>query len=108
MNPLDSANVPSATGATNSTGSTMIGEHPPLLSETSDIERRPPPGRIAVVLTGLSIGILLLGIQLWLLTISLDRYLAGQGNNIWTLALLSGLVFLGGLLVLRLLARIHT
>lgn len=86
-----------------------ISDHPPLLSETtSGIERRPPPGRMAVVLTGLSLGILLLGIQLWLLTIALDRYLAGESSYIWTLALLSGLVFLGGLLVLRLLARIHT
>ncbi len=108
MNPIDSANVPTATGSTNATDSTNIGEHPPLLSETSDIERRPPPGRIAVVLTGLAIGILLLGIQLWLLTVALDRYLAGQGSNFWTLGLFSGLVFLGGLLVLRLLARIRT
>ncbi len=77
-----------------------------LLSETtSTIERRPPPGRVAVVLTGLAIGSLLLGIQLWLLTIALDRYLAGQGMDTLLLAVISGLVFLGGLLVLRLLAR---
>ncbi len=77
-----------------------------LFSETtSDIERRPPLGRVAVVLTGLAIGILLLGIQLWLLTIALDSYLAGQGMDIWLLAVISGLVFLGGLLVLRLLGR---
>lgn len=78
------------------------------LSETSDTERRPPPGRMAVVLTGLALGILLLGIQLWLLTIALDRYLAGEGGNIWALALISGLVFLGGLLGLRLLRATHT
>jgi Co/Zn/Cd efflux system component len=78
-----------------------------LLSETtSNIERRPPPGQVAVVLTGLALGILLLGIQLWLLTIALDRYLAGQGiMDTWLLAVISCLVFLGGLLVLRLLAR---
>ncbi len=77
-----------------------------LLSETtSDVERKPPPGQIAVVLTGLSLGILLMGIQLWLLTIALDRYLAGQGIDIWLLAVISGLVFLGGLFVLRMLAR---
>ena len=76
-----------------------------LLSETtSNIERRPPPGQIAVVLTGLALGILLLGIQLWLLTIALDRYLAGQGADTWVLAVISGLVFHGGLLVLRMLA----
>src|SRR4051794_7023954 len=39
------------------------------LSETTDhVEQGPPPGRVAVLLTALSIGILLMGIQLWLLT----------------------------------------
>ena len=77
-----------------------------LVSETtSDVERKPPPGQIAVVLTGLALGILLLGIQLWLLTIALDRYLAGQNAFSWLTAVISGLVFLGGLLVLYLLAR---
>src|SRR5579885_1999551 len=58
-----------------------------------------------------AIGILLLGIQLWLLTTALDLYLAGQGTYMWLLALISGLVFVGGLLVLRMLARrphVHT
>lgn len=78
----------------------------PFLRETMrDSERTPPPGQVAIVLAGLSIGILLLGIQLWLLTIALDLYLAGNNGTIWLLAALSGLVFLGGLLVLRLLAR---
>ena len=79
---------------------------PFIMSETtSEVERPSPPGQVAVVLAGLSIGVLLMGIQLWLLTIALDRYLAGQGTDIWLLALISGLVFLGGLLVLRLLSR---
>ncbi len=78
----------------------------PVLSETtSDVEHSPPPGQVAVVLTGLAIGILLMGIQLWLLTIALDLYLAGHGTNIWLLAVISGLIFLGGLLVLRVLTR---
>jgi hypothetical protein len=83
----------------------MNDNHPLLGETTSDVERRPAPGQVAVVLTGLALGILLLGIQLWLLTIALDRYLAGQSVNIWVLALISGLVFVGGLLVLRMLAR---
>jgi hypothetical protein len=83
-----------------------VNDHRSLASEnTSDFERKPPPGQIAVVLTGLSLGILLLGIQLWLLTIALDRYLAGQNSFSWLLAVISGLIFLGGLLVLYLLAR---
>ena len=57
------------------------------------------------MLTGLAIGILLMGIQLWLLTIALDLYLGGQDTYIWLLAVISGLVFLGGLLVLRVLTR---
>jgi hypothetical protein len=78
----------------------------PVLSETtSDVEHSPPPGQVAVVLAGLAIGILLMGIQLWLLTIALDLYLAGHGTNIWLLAIISGLIFLGGLLVLRVLTR---
>lgn len=83
----------------------MNGRHFPLSDGTSDIERRPPLGQVAIVLLGLAIGILLLGIQLWLLTTALDLYLAGQSTYMWLLALISGLVFLGGLLVLRMLAR---
>ncbi|GAC1387106.1 MAG: hypothetical protein NVSMB33_16660 [Ktedonobacteraceae bacterium] len=83
-----------------------MNDAPFLLSETtSDVERRPSPGQVAVALTALTLGILLMGIQLWLLTIALDLYLAGQGTNIWLLALISGLVFLGGLLVLHVLTR---
>jgi hypothetical protein len=83
----------------------MNGDRSFLGEATNDIERKAPPGQIAVVLTGLALGILLMGIQLWLLTIALDRYLAGQGTDTWLLAVISGLVFLGGLLVLRMLAR---
>ncbi|TMD63278.1 MAG: DUF2207 domain-containing protein [Chloroflexi bacterium] len=72
---------------------------------TADVERTPPPGRVAIVLTGLAIGILLMGIQLWILTLALDLYLSGGGANILALALISGLIFLGGLIVLRLLGR---
>ena len=78
----------------------------PLLSETTaDVERSPAPGQVAVTLAGLAIGILLMGIQLWLLTIALDLYLAGHGTDMWLLAVVSGLIFLGGLLVLRLLGQ---
>ena len=72
---------------------------------TADVERTPPPGSVAIVLTGLAIGILLMGIQLWILTLALDLYLSGGGANILALALISGLIFLGGLIVLRLLGR---
>jgi hypothetical protein len=65
----------------------------------------PPPGQSALVATGLAIGILLLGIQLWLLTVALDLYLAGHGDQVWSLALVSGLIFVGGLAVLWILRR---
>lgn len=58
-----------------------------------------------MLLTALAVGILLMGIQLWLLTIALDLYLAGGSTNIWTLVIISGLVFLGGVLVWRVLRR---
>ena len=65
--------------------------------------RAPPPGRQALLLAALVIGFLLLAIQLWLLTVALDLYLGGSGEEVWLLALVSGFVFLGGLLALRLI-----
>ncbi len=65
----------------------------------------PPPGQGPIIMAGLSIGVLLMGIQLWVLTVALNLLLAGSGSGIWTLALLSGLIFLGGLLMLWLLDR---
>jgi hypothetical protein len=63
------------------------------------------PGQAPIVAAGLAIGILLLAVQLWLLTVALDLYLAGHGDQVWSLALVSGLIFLGGLLVLWILGR---
>ncbi|HEU5380862.1 MAG TPA: DUF6755 family protein, partial [Ktedonobacteraceae bacterium] len=72
---------------------------------TSETEHAPPSGLVAIVTAGLAIGIILVGIQLWLLTIALDLYLSGQTDGSWGLLLVSGCVFLGGLLLLGLLAR---
>jgi hypothetical protein len=60
---------------------------------------------MAFVLGLLMIGLLLMGIQLWLLTVALELYLGGEGENVWWLALISGLIFLGGLVVLRIIRR---
>jgi hypothetical protein len=68
-------------------------------------DRPPPPGQQALLLAALLIGFLLMGIQLWLLTVALDLYLAGEGRDVWRIAAASGVVFLGGLLALRLLGR---
>ena len=83
-----------------------MNDHTYNLSETTgDTDRIPPTGRSAMLMAALAIGILLLGIQLWLLTLALDLYLSGHIDNTWQLVLISGLVFLGGLALLRLLSR---
>ena len=56
-------------------------------------------------LAPLMLALLLMGIQLWLLTVALELYLGGAGRQVWQLALASGLIFLGGLLTLRLLGQ---
>lgn len=63
------------------------------------------PGRQALVAAALLVGLLLMSIQLWLLTVALELYLAGEGERIWELALASAAIFLGGLLVVRRLGR---
>lgn len=72
---------------------------------TGHVRRAPVPGRSALVTAALAIGILFLGLQLWLLTVALDLYLGGSGDTVWGIALCSGGVFLGGLLVVRVLGR---
>ena len=69
------------------------------------LDRTPPPGRRALLLAALLVGFLLMGIQLWLLTVALDLYLAGSGDEVWLLALVSGLVVLGGVLAIYLIER---
>ena len=68
-------------------------------------DRSPPPGQLASVLAALTLGLLLMGIQLWLLTVALELYLGGHGREVWLLAVVSGLIFVGGLIVLKVLGR---
>jgi hypothetical protein len=70
-----------------------------------DLLTAPPPGQSAVLGAGLALGLLLLAVQLWLLTIALELYLGGQGARVWSLAFISGLIFLGGLGMLWVLRR---
>jgi|GEM_PF-1256933 len=67
--------------------------------------KRPPVGHDGLATLGLAIGFLLMAIQLWLLTIAFDLYLAGERASTVGVAVCSGLVFLGGLLMLRVLNR---
>ena len=78
----------------------IVGERP---SEAVAVP--PPPGQEAIVMAALAIGIVLMGIQLWLLTVALDLYLAGKGDQVWGPALVSAAIFLGGLMMTRLLRR---
>ena len=66
-------------------------------------EPGPPPGQAAVALLGVAIGILLMGIQLWLLALAFDFYLSGDNSDVFWITGVSGAIFLGGLLMLRLL-----
>ena len=61
--------------------------------------------RALILMAALMLGFLLMGIQLWLLTVALELYLEGNGRQVWLLALVSGLIFLGGLLMLSVLRR---
>jgi hypothetical protein len=50
----------------------------------------------------------MLALQLWLLTTALDLYLAGDGDVVWQLAIVSGFFFAGGVLALVLTTRAAT
>jgi hypothetical protein len=69
------------------------------------VDAPPLPGQAPLVSAAVAIGILLLGVQLWILTVALDLYLEGHGSSVWLLAVISGLIFIGGLLVLWVLRR---
>jgi len=77
----------------------------PLRRHPDDLERRPPPGWDALLLAAVLMGVLLMGIQLWLLTVALDIFLAGEQGGLWVIAVVSGLVFAGGLVALRVVGR---
>lgn len=70
-----------------------------------ELEPRISPGRRALLLAAVLIGVLLLAIQLWLLTIALDLFLGGRGGEIWSLVIISGLIFAGGVAAYVVLRR---
>lgn len=78
---------------------------PEVDREEKEATLSPTSGQQAILMAAVVIGVLLMGIQLWLLTVALDLYLGGGNNPIWPLPLVSGLIFIGGLLTLRLLKR---
>jgi hypothetical protein len=54
---------------------------------------------------GLSVGILLMSIQLWLLTLAFNLYLAGERTGTLIAAVASGVIFAGGLGMVWVLRR---
>ncbi len=72
-------------------------------ADATGVRQTPRPGRQAMLLAALCIGVLLMAIQLWFLTIALDLFFSGERSGAWLLAVFSGLVFLGGIVALRLL-----
>jgi hypothetical protein len=70
-----------------------------------DPASRPLPGRAAIALLGLSLGLVLMAIQLWLLTLAFDFFLSGDRSETVWVAVISGFIFLGGLAILRFLDR---
>ncbi len=76
-----------------------------LAIPTSSEGRHPAVGQTGVVMLGLALGILLMSLQLWLLTLAFDLYLMDEDWDTLLVAVFSGLVFIGGLVMLRLLDR---
>lgn len=79
--------------------------HGPAEGTTREDPPGPPVGESGLVSLGLAIGILLMGIQLWLLTLAFNLYLAGERRGTLLVCVSSGLIFAGGVAMLRLLAR---
>lgn len=65
----------------------------------------PPPGQGTLLSGALAFGFLLLGVQLWLLTVALDLYLGGRGRQVWQVAVVSGAILAGGIVMRWLLER---
>ena len=70
-----------------------------------ELEPRVSPGRRALLLAAVLVGMLLLAIQLWLLTVALDLYLGGRGRETWGLVVISGIIFGGGVATFLVLRR---
>lgn len=65
----------------------------------------PPPGEAGLVGAALMIGILLLALQLWILTVALEEFQRHNDERTYALAGISAVIFAGGLAVRWLLKR---
>ena len=64
---------------------------------------RPTAGEGGMVMLGLTVGVLFMSVQLWLLTLAFNLYLSGERRGTLIGAIVSGGIFVGGLVMLRLL-----
>lgn len=83
----------------------MTGIHGASATTRGLEPRNPSPGQSGIVMLGLAVGILLMAVQLWLLTLALNLFLLGDARGTLIAAIVSGCIFAGGLLMLRVLRR---
>ncbi len=72
---------------------------------TDPEDERSLGSHLALIMFGLSVGLLLMVLQLWLLTLAFDLYSSGERLQTLVIACISGLVFLGVVGMLWLLDR---
>ena len=82
------------------------GIHGPGPTTPVEADLREPTWQGPLLTLGLAVGILMMGVQLWLLTLAFDLYLSGERGSVVGAAVISGLVFLGGLGMLYVLDRL--
>lgn len=64
-----------------------------------------PPGEGALISAAVAIGILLMGVQLWILTVALEQFERHHYPEVYALTAISALIFAGGVTILWLLHR---
>lgn len=69
------------------------------------MQNSPPPGEFGLLGAALAVGILLMGLQLWILTVALDAFQRHNNAQVYALAGISALIFLGGAAMLWILRR---
>ena len=79
--------------------------HAPGSATTRGESPRPAPGQNGLVMLGLSAGVLMMAVQLWLLTLAFNLFLSGERTGTLLAAVVSGAIFLGGLAMMWVLRR---
>lgn len=65
----------------------------------------PAPGEGALLSAAVAMGILLMGIQLWILTVALEQFDRHHYTDVYALTGISALIFAGGVAILWMLRR---